>query len=179
MSLWRQIKHGLRVLTKRAASNREVDEEAQQFFEETVAALKSKGLSPEEARRTARLEFGSAIAIREQVREGGWENAVAGAFADCRHAARRLSRNFGLAATAVITLALGIGATTTVFTVIDHVLLRPLPYRDPGRLVELLHTAPGINLKELYMSPALYFTHIAKKATCSTGSRFGMADGLR
>ena len=159
MSLWRQIKQGLRVLTKRAASNREVDEEAQQFFEETVAALKSKGLSPEEARRTARLEFGSAIAIREQVREGGWENAVAGAFADCRHAARRLSRNFGLAATAVITLALGIGATTTIFTVIDHVLLRPLPYRDSGRLVELLHTAPGINLKELYMSPALYFTY--------------------
>lgn len=159
VSLWRQIKHGVKALTNRAAADRNVDDEAGHYFEEAAAALQAKGLSPEDARRAARMEVGNPIAIRQQVREYGWENKIAAAFDDVRHAARRLSRNPGFAATAILTLALGIGATTTIFSVIDGVLLRPLPYPHPERLVALWHTAPGVNIKDLRMSPSLYFTY--------------------
>ena len=114
MSLWRRIERGMRVLMNRAAADRDIDEEARHYLEETIAAFEHRGFSPDEARRAARLEFGSFTAVREQVREGGWENALANAFADCRHAGRRLARSPGLAVTAIVTLALGIGATTTI-----------------------------------------------------------------
>jgi predicted permease len=159
MSLWRQVKDGMRVLTNRRAADRDLDDEILHYREEMAAAFESKGMSPEEARRAARIEMGSAVAVREQVRESAWESRIADAWNDCRHAARRLARNPGFAATALLTLALGIGATAAIFTVIDAVLLRPLPYPNPERLVALVHTAPGINLKTLRMSPSLYFTY--------------------
>jgi hypothetical protein len=78
-----------------------------------------------------------------------------GIWNDCRHTERRLKRNPGFAAAALLTLALGIGATTAIFTVIEAVLLRPLPYPQ----VALFHTAPGINAKTLRLSPSLYFSY--------------------
>ncbi|MFN0102484.1 MAG: ADOP family duplicated permease [Bryobacteraceae bacterium] len=159
MSLWRQIRQGLRVLTNRAAADRDVDDEAGHYFEESAAAFEAKGLSAGDARRAARMEVGNPTVIREQVREHGWENRIAAAFDDVRHAARRLSRNPGFSAAAILTLALGIGATATIFSVIDGVLLRPLPYTDSRQLIALWHTAPGANLKDLRMAPSLYLTY--------------------
>jgi putative ABC transport system permease protein len=159
MSVWRQMKHGLRVLMNRQAADRDLDDETLHYLEELNAALQAKGVSPDEARRAARIQMGNAITIREQVRDSGWENRIVDLWSDCRYAARRLARNPGFAATGLLTLALGIGATAAIFTVIDCVLLRPLPYPDSERLVALLHTAPGINLKTLKMSPSLYFTY--------------------
>lgn len=159
MSLWRQIRHGLRVLANRTAADRDVDDETGHYFDEAAAAFEAKGLSAEDARRAARIEVGNPIAVREQVREGGWETRIATVLDDLRHAARRLSRKPGFAAVAILTLGLGIGATTTIFSVIDGVLLKPLPYPNSGRLVALMHTAPGANIKELKMSPSLYLTY--------------------
>ena len=74
MSLWRQLTRGLRALANRRAADRDVDDEVQHYFDQAVAALMAGGLSPEAARRAARLEMGSTTAVREQVRSYGWES---------------------------------------------------------------------------------------------------------
>lgn len=78
-------------------------------------------------------------------------------FIDC--AARRLRGNPGFTTIGVLTLALGIGAGTAIFSVVDGVLLKPLPYPQSGRIVALRHTAPGIHIEDLNMAASLYFTY--------------------
>jgi len=159
MSLWRHLQHGIRVLTNRRAADRDLEDETAHYLEEMKASLEAAGMSAEAAGRRARIEIGNPIVIREQVRECGWESAVAAACDDCRHAFRRLARSPGFTSAALLTLALGIGATAAMFNVIDRVLLQPLPYPHSDRLVALVHSAPGIHLKTLRMSPSLYFTY--------------------
>ena len=76
-----------------------------------------------------------------------------------REILRRLSRTAGFASVAVLTIALGIGANTAIFSVINGVLLKPLPYPKPDELVGMWHTAPGVNIPELNQSPSNYFTY--------------------
>ena len=159
MSLWRQFSRGVRVLRNRRAADQEIADELSHYLEEETAQLIQTGLSPGEAYRVARLEVGSATAVREQVRGYGWENIVDSLFTDLRFAARRLLLNPGFTTVSVLILALGIGASTAIFSVLDGVLLKPLPYPHSDRLVALLHTAPGINIKELNLAASLYFTY--------------------
>jgi putative ABC transport system permease protein len=135
MSLWRQVTRGFRVLLNRRAADRELDDELRHYFEEATAALVASGLSPEEARRTVRLELGDVGSAQEQVRDGGWESVVGAVLADLRYAARRLRVNPGFTAVSVLTLALGIGATTAIFSAVNPILFEPLPYPDARRLV--------------------------------------------
>ena len=159
MAIWNQLKRGVRSLVHRDAATAALDEEAQHYLDELTSALEAKGLSPDEARRAARMQMGSLIAIREQVQEFAWENTVCGFASDCRQAVRRLGRSPGFTVAVLLMLALGLGGTWTLFTVIDSVLLRPLPYPEPDRLIVLAHTAPGINLDTLRMSLSFYFTY--------------------
>ena len=76
MSFWRQLTRGIRVLMNREAAERDVDDEVQHYLEEATAALVAQGLSPDAARRAARLEVGHATAVKEQVRDYGWENTI-------------------------------------------------------------------------------------------------------
>ncbi len=76
-----------------------------------------------------------------------------------KHVLRRLGRSPVFTAITLVTLAIGIGANSAIFSVVEGVLLKPLPFRDPQRLVGVWHTAPGINIKELNASPATYFTY--------------------
>ena len=135
MSLWRQFTRGLRVLTNRTAADRDAADEVQHYLEQTTAALLASGLSPDEARRAARLELGNMTAVREQMRGYGWENEIGTLLADVRYAARRLRRNPGFAAVSVFTLALGIGATTAIFSAVNPILFKPLPYSHSGRIM--------------------------------------------
>jgi len=143
MSLWRQFTHGIRVLGNRKAADQETVDEVTHYLEEATAAHVSKGLAPEEARRAARMELGGTMAVREEVRSYGWENFVETLFADLRYAVRRLVRNPSFAAVSVLTLALGIGASTAIFSVVDAVLLRALPYRNPQQIVRIWEQAPN------------------------------------
>src|ERR1700685_3294760 len=76
-----------------------------------------------------------------------------------RHILRRLMRSPMFTAISLLTLAIGIGANAAIFSVIEGVLLKPLPYPHPEQLVALWHTAPGINVRNLNMAPSLYFIY--------------------
>jgi predicted permease len=111
--------------------DQEVHAHLEMLTEEKIRA----GMPPEEARRTARMELGGAEQVKEQVREkrvGNWLHSV---LSDCRYGLRQLRKNPGATAVMVFTLALAIGATTAIFSVVYGVLLRPLPYTDASRIM--------------------------------------------
>jgi putative ABC transport system permease protein len=135
MSLWRQLTRGLRVLTNRNAADRDVADEVQHYLEQATDEHIARGLSPENARRAARVDLGSAATVREQVRADGWENIVGAFFADLRYGFRRLRRTPGFTVVSVLTLALGIGASTAIFSAVNPILFEPLPYPHAGRIM--------------------------------------------
>jgi putative ABC transport system permease protein len=138
MSLWRQLSRGLRVLTRRPEADRELDDEVNHYLAAATAEGVARGLTPEAAGRAARLELGSATALKQEVRAGGWEVAVGTLFADLRYAGRRLASNPGFSAITIATLALGIGGTTAIFSALNPILFESLPYPDAGRVTALI-----------------------------------------
>ena len=137
MSLWRQISRGVRALKGRVQADDEIDEEVRDYFERARADLVREGLSPEEASRAVRRELGDVGKAQEELREYGWENVVETTFADLRYALRRLRQSPTFALVAVLTLALGIGASTAIFSAVAPILLEPLPYPNAERVVTL------------------------------------------
>ena len=137
MSLWRQLTRGLRTLTHREASDADVTDELRHYFDLSAAAHERSGLSPDAARRAAQLEMGNMTVARERVRSAGWENIVETLAADVRYSLRRLRTNPGFTLVSVLTLALGIGAATTIFSVVNPILFESLPYPHADRLVTL------------------------------------------
>ncbi len=135
MSLWRQFRHGLRVLANRTVADQNVADEVQDYLEQATDAWMAKGLSPEDARRAARMELGNPVFVREQLRSYGWENMLGTVVADLRYAARQLLHNPGFTLVSVLTLALGIGASTAIFSAVNPILFRSLPYPHAGRLM--------------------------------------------
>lgn len=143
MSILRQLTHGLRGLFRRSARDAEIGEEVRQYFDEAVAAYRDRGLSEDEAHRAAVIEWGNPDHAAEQVRAFGWENALRTVVADLRFAARQLRRNPGFTIVSAVTLALGIGASTAIFSAVDPVLFRPLPYPHPSRILMIWNTWQG------------------------------------
>jgi putative ABC transport system permease protein len=107
-----------------------------------MSALKSTGLSEEEARRRVRQEFGGIEQVKEKCRDARGTRWIEDLCRDFRLAVRSLRRTPGFSLLAVAVLTLGIGATTAMFSITRTVLLKPLAYRDPGRLVTILFSAP-------------------------------------
>jgi putative ABC transport system permease protein len=134
MSLWRQITLGLRTLAHRSSSDRDVSEEVQHFLDQATAEFSARGFTPEEARRAARIQMGNMTNVKEEVRSYGWENIVETFFADLRYGLRQLRLNPGFAAITILTLALGIGATTAIFSAVNPILFESLPYPHAGRI---------------------------------------------
>jgi predicted permease len=136
-----RIRSWWRNLIQRSQVEQELDEEVRSYIEQLVEKNIRQGMTPVEARRAAGITLGSVEQVKEQVREvrtGVW---IASLIQDLRYGVRQLRRNPGFAALAVITLALGIGATTAIFSVVSAVVLRPLPFRAPDQLVQV--TASG------------------------------------
>ncbi len=122
-----------------AAADGDLDEELRAHVEMLAQEKIAAGLDPDAARREALIETGGIEQVKESVREVRAGAFLSSVLQDVRYGMRTLARTPGFTAAAVLALALGIGASTAIFSVVDAVLLRPLPYRDPDSLAVVLH----------------------------------------
>ena len=138
-----RMKYFFRNILASHRNDRDLDDEVHSYVDLLADEKMRAGMNPEQARRAARIELGGVEQVKEQVREvraGAWLDTV---FQDIRYGFRILRKSPGFTTVAVLILALGIGANTAIFSMINGLMLRTLPVRDPGRLVELLHHSPG------------------------------------
>ena len=146
--------------------DRQLDEELRHALDVLTEEKQATGLAPEAARRAALLELGGPDIIKEQVRDQrtGWR--IAETLADVRFGLRLLRRDVSFSAAALFTLALGIGATTAIFSVVSGLVLQPLPFSDPARLVQVFGTnsfsrTDGLANLPRYREAAASLEHIA------------------
>ena len=137
----------LRFLISRKIVN-EVDEELREHLEHLVQRNLAGGMSPEQARRHAAIAFGGVEQTREACREEAPAWFIDTVLNDARFGLRTLRKSPGFAAVAILTLALGIGVNTAIFTIIRTVLLKPLEYPDPEGLVRLVLKVPHRNVTD-------------------------------
>jgi hypothetical protein len=130
MSWWKR-------LWRRRQMEAQLEKELSFHLEQHTSQLVARGWAPDEARRQARLALGGPEQVKEKCRDARGTRWLEDLLQDSRYALRTLQQRPGFAVVALIVLALGIGATTVMFTVINSVLLRPLAYPEPERLVTL------------------------------------------
>jgi len=164
-------------LLHKQREERELDEEVrahQQLLEDEKIRA---GMDPQEARRQARLELGGVEQVKEQVREMRAGHFLETLWQDLRFGTRMLRKNPGFTTTAVLTLALGIGATTAIFSVVDSVLLHPLPYPQPDRIIAVWQKIPNEN-RVPFSAPEFLewakMTRVFESLAAVTGSGFTM-----
>jgi predicted permease len=130
-------------LFRRSAIDRDIADELQSHIEMRIESNLASGMSPDEARREALLRFGNATITKERVAASDTTLGLAGITRDIRYASRQIRRSPGFAVTAILTLALGIGANVVVFGVLNAMILHPLNIPQPDRLMELANERPG------------------------------------
>jgi predicted permease len=169
MRLVRILRNRLRALLGRDVIVDEIHEEIQFHLHERIVEHERRGLSPAEARRTALRKFGNPSVVQDQgydVRGGGLMESF---LQDVRYGVRLLGKQRGFSAVALVTLALGTGATTALFCVVDAALIRPLPYAHPEQLVRVglapfsrpdVTTAPSLADMDDWRTLTHVFSHL-------------------
>jgi hypothetical protein len=141
--LWRR----LRELLHKGRLDREAADELEQHVEMAVAEKVARGIDEAEARRRARLELGHPEEARELLREGRAGSGLDGLAQDTAYAVRILRKRPGFSALCSLTIALGVGASTALFALVHTVVLKPLPFPAPERLVRIFDTNPEANIE--------------------------------
>src|SRR6478752_1931379 len=137
------LKYRIRAILRGAEMDREADEELRFHFDREVARLIASGFSRSDAERRARLTIGGPEQLKEACRDARGVSALETTIRDLRYAARQVRRSPGFSLAVIVSLALGIGANTAIFTLIDALLLRSLPVQDPQGLWFVVRHQPA------------------------------------
>jgi putative ABC transport system permease protein len=153
----------VRGLVRARQLDRDLQHEIAAHLDEATEEYLRQGLSPTEARRTALRNFGGVTRTEEAYRDAGSFMWVEHLRRDVRHGVRALLRSAGFSFVVLVVLAIGTGAITSVFVLLNTIVLQPLPFPQSDRLVVVKHSAPGLNLDEVGLSSGLYF-HYSQRA---------------
>ena len=178
MARLRRFRARLREWLWRGRTEREIGEEIRSDLELRTADYESRGLAPAEASRRAQLDLGGVEQTRERVRDARGFRPLDDLVRDTLYAVRLLDRAPGFALTVILTLALGIGANTAIFSLVDAVILRPLPYPEPDRLVSVWETvpvqaaSPAAERRRSVVAPANFVDYQARARSFSAMTAF-------
>jgi hypothetical protein len=148
MKLWRSL--------RRSSEDISLDEELEAYLAHEIDDNLDRGMNSEEARRQAHLKLGSKRRVREAVWEANRFASLEDIWRDLHYAVRTLLRTPGFTIAAVLIMALGIGANTALFTVVRSVLMKPLPFKDAGRLIQLYEKSPNGRRAYSYVAAGMY-----------------------
>src|SRR5687767_5224212 len=143
---------------RRAQWDRDRAEELRSYLEIETDDNIARGMPPDEARRAAKVKLGNTVRIREEIYQMNTIGLLESLGRDVRFAWRGMRRRPGFTLAVVLTLALGIGANTAIFAVVDGVLIKPLQYPNADELVSIEQVAPGLSVDQLRLSPSQYLT---------------------
>ena len=143
MAIYRSLTSGVKALFHRERRNLEIKEELQGYLEAAADEKVRRGMTREQALRAVKSEIGTSETVRHKVWSAGWESGVESLWQDIRYGARQLLKSPGFSIVAILSLALGIGANTAIFTLINDLLLKSLPVRDPQQLVSFGKASGG------------------------------------
>jgi predicted permease len=174
----------VRALFFRRQMDAEVEEELRDHLEREAEKYRNAGMAPEEAVRRAHLALGGNEQVKQQCRESRGTKLIEDLIQDLRYALRSFAKVPGVTALIVLSLAIGFGANTAIFSVVSTLLLKPLPYPSPERLAILWLRSPGIGIPQDWPSPGQYHdiltqNHVFEEVALATGDSLTLTERTR